>query len=114
LKIDTDKKGLEAIFPPYQIDALRVVFGTKGGATSREIWNAVKARGHDVSRASIINFGADMVKEGVFEDRQITGKGGYRSVYYAKMTPAGLVENILVSVSRVLADAFADKEWWMK
>ena len=114
MKIDTDKKGLEALFPPYQIDALRVVFGAKGGVSSRELWNAVKARGHSISRATIINFGTDMVNEGIFEDRKITGKGGYRAVYYPKMTPAGLTEYALAKTMTSLQQAFADKDWWMK
>ena len=114
MRIDTSEKGLEAIFKPYEISALRIVFGTSNGATSLEVWQGAKARGNEVSRASIINFCNEMVREGVFENKEITGKGGHRAVYYAKVTPSGFTELIVSKIMLTLTQAFEDKEWWKK
>lgn len=75
---------------------------------------AVKARGTDISRASVINFCNAMVKEGIFENKEITGKGGHRAVYYPKITPIDLTELIVSKVMLTLTQAFADKDWWKK
>ena len=119
MRIDTDKNGLEAIFYPYQIEAIRVVLGTPKGINSRAVWSAVNARLankdiYAISRASIINFCNDMVKEGIFENHEITGKGGHRAIYYPKLNANQLAEHVINKVFASLQLAFVDKDWWKK
>lgn len=88
LMIDTAKKGLSMVFKDYQEEALKCLWEADDGKSSRQVWthtNQALIGTRTISRASIINFLNAMVDEGVLTYTEITGKGGHRKIYAAKM-----------------------------
>ena len=83
---DSEGKGLETIYKPYQAEALRFIMAAKHPVGTREVYEAVKTRGiktqhGDLSRASVINFLKAAAIEGLLDATQKTGKGGHRDLY---------------------------------
>jgi predicted transcriptional regulator len=76
----------------YQIEAMRFIWSKPQGvgASSREVWMGINQnlKTRSISRASVINFLNAMVEEGVLENNEITGKGGHRGIYSAKLDEA--------------------------
>jgi hypothetical protein len=106
LTIDTSGAGLSMVLKDYQEEALRYIWSLNGdGASSRDVWNNVNERlkGYKtISRASIINFLNSMVEEGVLTFSEITGKGGHRRIYYAKLDEIGFKKFIAETVLKNL------------
>jgi len=99
--------GLLKVLRDYQEEALRFVWKSDAGVTSRETWNHVNEAFEGkktISRASIINFLNGMVDEGVLNYVERSGKGGYHRVYIPKLDESGfktaLVESIISSLLR--------------
>ena len=84
VKFDTEKKGFETVFKPYQWEAIKLVYEVKRGIGSGKLHQAINEKGINISRASIIFFADDMFEEGVFTFFLKTGKGGHAKIY----TPA--------------------------
>ncbi len=59
---------------------------------SRQVWEAVGEK--DISRASVINFLASAVENGLLEMTTTTGKGGHRGIYRPKYNEDGTIEVI--------------------
>jgi hypothetical protein len=69
-------------FRGYQVKALKALWSSDEGMSSREVWDAV---GSDrISRASIINFLNDATENDLLEVEYTTGKGGHRGIYSPK------------------------------
>ena len=107
IKFDPRGEGLSKVFRDYQEEALRFVWKSKKGVTSREVWievNDVFEEGKTISRASIINFLNDMVDEGVPGYVEESGKGGYHRVYHSKLDESAfkiyLAETLINSMLR--------------
>ena len=105
IKFDPSGEGLSKVFRDYQQEALKFVWKSKKGVTSREVWiqvNDAFEEGKTISRASIINFLNDMVDEGVLGFVEESGKGGYHRVYHTKLNESAfkiyLAETILNSM----------------
>jgi predicted transcriptional regulator len=80
---DSNKHGLETVFFGYEIEALRLLWSRSGEyLSSREVWQSVGMK-MTISRASIINSLNRMANSGILAHKEITGKGGYRSLYSA-------------------------------
>lgn len=79
LKLDTKKNGLEAIWKPYEIEALHELID-HGERTSGEVWAEINLR-VEISRASVIFFLNRLVNAGLASFRMDTGKGGHHRVY---------------------------------
>ena len=80
--------GLGKVFRDYQEEALRFVWESSEGVSSRQVWTHVNEALSDIrtiSRASIINFLNDMVDEGVLNYVETTGKGGIRRIYSPRL-----------------------------
>ena len=76
------------LFKDYQEEALKYLWETDDGKSSRQVWthtNQALTGIRTISRASIINFLNAMVDEGVLTYTEITGKGGHRKIYAAEM-----------------------------
>lgn len=80
LVLDTRKPGLNAIWRTWEAATLDALMDSDE-LTSREAFNAVKGRGIDISRASVIIFLNNLVDAGFCTVREETAKGGYRKVY---------------------------------
>jgi hypothetical protein len=99
--------GLLKVFRDYQEEALRFVWKSDAGVTSRETWNHVNEvfeGKKTISRASIINFLNGMVDDGVLNYVERSGKGGCHRVYLPKLDESGfkkaLVESVISSLLR--------------
>lgn len=86
MKYDTEKKGLETIYKPWQVAVWKELW--KGEAlTSGQVHQALvkvgaTAKSEDgVSRASVINFLNNQVDEDLLAFTEFTGKGGVHRVY---------------------------------
>ncbi len=107
LVIDPSKEGLEKVLRDYQIEALKIIWATNKGLTSREVYQAVndKLGSRSISRASIINFLNDMCDEGVLAYEEETCKGGTRRKYSTGLDELGFKKHIAkVAVSSLMKD----------
>jgi len=99
---ETGKEGLGKVLRDYEEEALRYVWGLEeSGAGSREVWEHVNwaLRGtRTVSRASIISFLNHMAEEGVLEYEEVTGKGGRRRIYRAKLDEGGFRKAVVRTI----------------
>ena len=76
----------------YQEVAMKHLWESKTGQSSRDVWVAVNDRlgveassRNAISRASIINFLNAMCGEGILDYTEKTGKGGHRRIYSAAL-----------------------------
>jgi len=98
---DTNKDGLRKVLRDYEEEALRYVWGLEGGgAGSREVWIHVNGalKGRTISRASVISFLNHMSRQGVLEYEEVTGKGGRRRIYTAKLDEGGFRKAVVRAV----------------
>jgi hypothetical protein len=110
LVLDPSKSGFEKVLRDYQIEALRMVWGSaETGATSREVYLHVNKELEGiktVSRASIINFLNGMCDEGVLTYEEETCKGGLRRKYFPGLDEEGFKRHIAKSVIESLLKDF--------
>lgn len=110
LVLDPSKSGFEKVLRDYQIEALRMVWGSaETGATSREVYLQVNKElegKKTVSRASIINFLNAMCDEGVLTYEEETCKGGMRRKYFPGLDEEGFKRHIAKSVIESLLKDF--------
>ncbi|MCW3978174.1 MAG: BlaI/MecI/CopY family transcriptional regulator [Candidatus Bathyarchaeota archaeon] len=108
--LDPSKSGFEKVLRDYQIEALRMVWGSaETGATSREVYLQVNKElegKKTVSRASIINFLNAMCDEGVLTYEEETCKGGMRRKYFPGLDQEGFKRHIAKSVIESLLKDF--------
>ncbi len=90
IEFDTGESGLRAVLKDYQEIAMRAIWGSPTGLSSKQVWDKTNEglKGKTISRASVINFLEDMRKMGVLKGVEITGKGGHRWIYSPAMTEA--------------------------
>ncbi len=113
VKLDTSNVGLAMVLRDYQEEALKATWSKKGERlSSKQVWVEVNERLKDngsISRASIINFLNDMVDEGVLDYVEITGKGGYRRLYSAKLDEKAYKRHIAETVLKNLLRDFPEE-----
>jgi len=111
LKFDPSREGLSKVLKDYQELAMRFVWGSDSGATSKEVWLGVNKglEGRTVSRASVINFLNAMVDEGVLGYEEESGKGGYHRVYKLGLDEAGFRKHIARTVILSLMRDFPEE-----
>ena len=74
-------------FKDYQLQSLRVLWGSGEGLFSRDVWERVnELRNQPISRTSIIMFLNDMVNDDILSGTDLPGKGGYKTRYEVKMS----------------------------
>jgi predicted transcriptional regulator len=96
---DSKKQGLATVFFDYEIETLRLLWSKSGEfLTSRQVWQHVSEK-MSISRASIINSLNRMVKMGVLDYNEVTGKGGHRGLYSAAKGEGELRERIADELS---------------
>ena len=89
LNMDLTQDGLSMFFKNYQLEALKILWKSNPGLTSREVWEQVNQNPQiNISRASIINSLNDMTELGILNTTSETGKGGHRSRYSPKYDEA--------------------------
>ncbi len=99
---ETGGEGLRKVLRDYEEEALRYVWSLEGGgAGSREVWTHVNGalKGtRTVSRASIISFLNHMAEQGVLDYTEVTGKGGRRRIYRARLDEGGFRKAVVRAV----------------
>ena len=102
--VDLGKAGLEMLFEPWQIEAMQTLW--RGGAwKSAEVHDALKTRGVDISRASVINFLNRMAGDDVLNYVDKPGRGGYCRVYSAALSEAQLWDEITSKIIDKIKEA---------
>lgn len=89
--------GFGLVLKGYQEIAVKYLWDSKVGRSSRDVWVAVNDRlgvvdlksRSAISRASIINFLNAMCEEGILGYTEKTGKGGHRRIYSAALDQEG-------------------------
>lgn len=112
MMFDPTEKGLLKVLRDYQEEALRFVWDSDEGVTSRKVWiyvNDVLKGERTVSRASIINFLNRMVEEDVLNSREESGKGGYHAIYTPKMDETEFIKHIVRTVNESLMRDFPEE-----
>jgi hypothetical protein len=94
---DTDEEVFRTRLREYQEMALRVLWGSERGLTSRDVWIGVN-KGFEgirsISRASIINFLNAMCEEGFLKFEEETCKGGTRRRYFPGLDEEGFKRHV--------------------
>jgi hypothetical protein len=92
MQLDTNKKGLVALFKPWQVPLVEEIFKRplKSGEAhkflvDKDIRTSETARG-PVSRASVIFFLNDLVDEEILTYTEYSGKGGWGRKYEMTLT----------------------------
>ena len=93
--MDLSKKGLDMFFKDYQLQSLRVLWDSGEGLFTRDVWERVnELRNQPISRTSIIIFLNDMVNDDILSGTSLSGKGGYKLRYEAKMSEGELKQHL--------------------
>lgn len=116
MKLDTDKKGLEAIFKHWHVPLIdELQTGRK--MTSGQAYKFLKEKGiktnpnaiNTVSRAGVIFFLNDMVDLGLVEYSEDTGKGGYHRIYVMPLTREELAHRLIGPFVNTLLETFPEE-----
>jgi predicted transcriptional regulator len=93
--MDLSKKGLDMFFKEWQLQSLRVLWESGEGLFSRDVWKRVnELRTQPISRTSIIIFLNDIVESGILSGTDLTGQGGHKTRYEAKMSEQKLKQHL--------------------
>jgi Fe2+ or Zn2+ uptake regulation protein len=98
-QIDLSQKGLRMVFKDWQAFAFLLVEEAHNPMGSKQVHASLLLHGHDISRASVINFCNRLVDAGLFTDHSVTGKGGHKSQYSAILAPELVMERIRLLVN---------------
>lgn len=90
LRLNFGKSGLEVAFTDYQVKMLDILWASEEHLSSSQIWSKVVDEKKYPSRASVIFTLNWMVKQGIVDCEDITGKGGRYGTYQAKFGPQEL------------------------
>lgn len=118
-KLDTGKKGTRIIFREYQKAIIDVLVEADKPLGSGAVWGAVKAQGHNISRASIIFYMNFLVDDGLAEYYDATGKGGHHKLYRIAKPWSDVREHIADKIIDGLIEGLEiDNDWllakWLK
>ena len=105
---DTKEEGFRTVVKDYQEMALKIVWERRENVSSRIAWmeiNKILLKNpstdrESISRASIINFLNDAVKEGYLGYGETTGKGGHRAIYSEGIGEEGFKRQV---VNRIIS-----------
>ncbi len=116
MKLDTDKKGLEAIFKEWHVPLIGELFKGESGSgklykftEEHDIRTGGKGSSSSVSRASIIFFLNDLVDEEILTYEYRTGKGGHHRVYKMLFTREELAHKLIGQFVNKLLEVFPEE-----
>ena len=103
MNINLEKKGLAAVFKPWQLDIIHILYKNNQPYKSREIHEQIGGT-PKASRASVINFLNYLRDEGLLQYEVGTAKGGVHGIYQGGTTVSGLWSEIKARTLLWLAD----------
>jgi predicted transcriptional regulator len=108
---DTGEEGFRTVLRDWKETALKILWGSERGLTSRDVWIGVN-RGlegtRSMSRASIINFLNTMYEEGVLTFEEEKCKGGKRRRYSPSLDEEGFKLHVARTVISKLSEMWPD------
>lgn len=117
-KLRTDKEGYATIFKPYKIQVINYLLAHPDrGIGSGELHKNCQAFDVKVSRASVIFFCNDLVKDGLAVAEDATGKGGHHNLYSIKGGWANVEKHVIKRLLEGMRQAFPDNPdlpLWLK
>ena len=110
-KINTGKTGIDAVLKPYQLALIEYVIHCEKGVISSDAHANLEFQGHQISRASVINYLKKLASAGIIDASESTGKGGYRGVYAARLSFPEIIQKITQDILSSLRTAFPDSAY---
>lgn len=111
MKFDTSKKGFQTLFKPYQVALLVHIWelnsDQRTGITSKQAYEFLRQTGDRelmISRAAVIIFLNRMVEEGLLSYEEVSGRGGYKKVYYPTMDREEFARHVVTTISKKLEE----------
>ena len=111
LRLDTSKEGIEAVFRPWQNEAVNLLVEAHEEHSSSEMHMRLRAREHDISRASVINFLNGLVLLKLVIYRKVSGKGGFKGIYKIAETREEFNDKIVKIFCQKMHEAFPEIDW---
>ena len=111
LRLDTSKNGIEAVFKPWQNEAVNILLEAQEEHSSAEMLFRLTNRDIKISRASVINFLDALSSLGLATMREESSKGGYKRIYKIADTREEFNNRIVTIFCLKLYEAFPDIEW---
>ena len=115
-KLDAGQKGSRIIFRDYQKAIVTVLAeDRKKSWGSGAMWNEIKRRGITISRASVIFFLNFLVRDGLAEFEDATGKGGHHKLYRIPVSSDEMKKHIAIKVIKGLGEGLdLDLDWVLR
>lgn len=111
LKLDTRKNGIDSIFKPWQTEAVNLLLETNEYHSSNEMHKRLRARGHDISRASASNFLQGLSEMGIVTKKGKVSRGGYKGIYQTSDSRYEFNDKIVKLFCLKLYESFPEIEW---
>lgn len=111
LKLDTKKTGIDAVFKPWQYEAVNLLLEAHEDHSSSEMLFRLKNKGHEISRASVIHFLYALSEIGLVTRREQSSRGGFKGLYKIAENRHEFNEKIINIFGRKMHEAFPDNEW---
>ena len=111
LRLDTSKTGIDAIFKPWQFEAVNILLEANEEHSSNEMHTRLTNRDFKISRASVIFFLNGLVIAKLATFREQSSKGGYKRIYQIAETREEFNNRIINIFGQKMHEAFPDSEW---
>ena len=112
-KLDAGQEGHRIIFKDYQKAIVDVLAGNSETFWgSGDIWKSLKRKGIKISRASVIFYLNFLVRDGLAEFKDATGKGGHHRLYKIPVSIIEVRKHIAIKMIEGLAEGLdLDLDW---
>lgn len=111
LRLDTSKTGINAVFKPWQNEAVNLLLEAQEEYSSAEMHMALSSQGIKISRASVIFFLNGLVLARLATFREESSKGGYKRIYKIAETTQDFNARVVDIFLVTLHEAFPEVEW---
>jgi len=112
VKLDTDKTGFEMLYHPWLAPWVEHMLQSGEEMGTREAQLYIRGTGHEISRASVINALNSLAEEGVILKKEITGKGGYRGIYWRASDTYNFWRDLALVLKSCIIGASGDPHIW--
>ena len=111
LKLDTRKNGIDAVFKPWQYEAVLALLDKNTEYSSREMHLELLRIKFKISRASVIFFLNGLVLAKLATFREESAKGGYKRIYKIAETREEFNDKIVKIFCQKMHEAFPEIDW---
>ena len=111
LRLYTNRDGIEAVFKLWQNETVNILLEANEEHSSNEMHTRLRARDHDISRASVINFLNGLSKANLVTKREESAKGGYKGIYQITDSRHWFDDKVVKIFCLKMFEAFPTIEW---